>query len=112
MTEEDAENSEARNFNETAVCSFRSIGAGHAGLEQVSASLGIPYKICLNISTLNAMQRFANCGNWQNRSAWKKLQRRNNGDVTADGVPKITVVADACGPKRSYRKTSGPCRVM
>lgn len=96
------------NLNETAVSSFMSIGAGYAGLEQVSASLGIP---CMS-KNLYAKCHTKVCELWElaKQKCMEEAAKEEydlavkNGDVDANGVPMITVVADACWSKRSYRK--------
>lgn len=104
----DPDCSTALNINDNVVSSFMSIGAGYSGLEQVSASLNIP---CMS-DKLYAKCHKKVCELWElakeksMEEAAKEEYRLAvlNNEVDANGVPMITVVADACWSKRSYRK--------
>ncbi|CAG4952208.1 unnamed protein product [Colias eurytheme] len=96
-------------LNENVVSAFMSIGSGYAGLEQVSASLEIPSMS----DHLYAKCHTKVCELWETAKE-KYIEEAakeefdlavRDGNVNADRVPMITVVADGwkvLGPK-SYR---------
>lgn len=96
------------NLNHNAVSSFMSIGSGFSGLEQVSSSLNIP---CMS-DKLYAKCHTKICELWElaKEKCMEEAGKEEydlavlNGEVDANGVPMITVVADGCWSKRSYRK--------
>ncbi|KAG7295076.1 hypothetical protein JYU34_022545 [Plutella xylostella] len=95
-------------LNENVVSAFMSIGVGHAGLEQVSASREIPSMS----DHLYAKCHARVCELWE--TAKEKCMEEaakeefdlavRDGNVNSDGVPMITVVADGCWSKRSFKK--------
>lgn len=96
------------NLNDNVVSSFMSIGVGFSGLEQVAASLNIP---CMS-DKLYAKCHSKVCGLWElaKEKSMEEAAKEEydlaitNGEVDLNGVPNITVVADGCWSKRSYRK--------
>lgn len=95
----DPENSVDLNLNDNAVSSFMSIGAGFSGLEQVAASLNIPWMS----EKLYGKCHTKACELWElakeksmaDAAKEEYDQAVLNGDVDANGIPLITVVADA-----------------
>lgn len=104
----DSDKSRDLNLNDSAVSSFMSIGAGFSGLELVSASLNIP---CMS-DKLYAKCHTKACKLWELAKEKSMADAAKeeydlailNGEVDSNGIPMITVVADACWSKRSYRK--------
>ncbi|XP_039296223.1 uncharacterized protein LOC111043599 isoform X2 [Nilaparvata lugens] len=100
-------NEKTMDVNTSAVSGTMSTGGGHSQLEEVLSCLYIP---CMSYNTFRKYHdRVAD--------AWKETAERSmemaaeekkheaikRGDVDADGVPLLMVVADGCWAKRSYR---------
>lgn len=89
--------------NDNIVSSFMSIGTGFSGLEMISASLNIP---CMS-DKLYAKCHTKACELWElaKEKCMADAAKEEydlalaNGGVDTNGVPMITVVADACWPK-------------
>ncbi|XP_060803394.1 uncharacterized protein LOC132902430 [Amyelois transitella] len=104
----DSDNNMDLDLNDNVVSSFMSIGAGFSGLELVSASLNIP---CMS-DKLYAKCHTKVCELWELAKEKSMADAAKeeydlaiiNGEVDSNGIPMITVVADACWSKRSYRK--------
>lgn len=93
--------------NTRAVAGIMSIGAGFTQLEDLCATIGIP---CMSSKTYSRLHDTV-CDGWENAAA-NEMQAANEeeaaiatakGEVDEDGVPILTVVADGCWSKRSYR---------
>ncbi|XP_039287389.1 uncharacterized protein LOC120352037, partial [Nilaparvata lugens] len=93
--------------NTSAVSGTISTGGGHAQLEEVMSSLDIP---CMTYHTFRKYHdRVAEA--WKETAAKsmemaaeeEKREAIKRGDVDSHGVPLLTVVADGCWAKRSFR---------
>ncbi|XP_039279476.1 uncharacterized protein LOC120350390 [Nilaparvata lugens] len=100
-------NENTMDVNTSAVSGTISTGGGHAQLEEVMSSLDIP---CMTYHTFRKYHdRVAEA--WKETAAKsmemaaeeEKREAIKRGDVDSDGVPLLTVVADGCWAKRSYR---------
>ncbi|XP_039279711.1 uncharacterized protein LOC120350425 isoform X1 [Nilaparvata lugens] len=115
-----ASNEKTMDVNTSAVSGTISTGGGHSQLEEVLSCLDIP---CMSYNTFRKYHdRVADA--WKEtaeKSMEMAAEEENNeaikrGDIDADGVPLLMVVADGCWAKRSYRTNnnslSGVVRII
>ncbi|KAJ8891798.1 hypothetical protein PR048_004352 [Dryococelus australis] len=82
---------EKMDVNTAAVSGTISSGGGHAQLEEVISAMYLPV---LSTTALKEMQTAA---------PEEARHAKEKGEVDSDSVPTITVIADGCWSKRSYR---------
>lgn len=94
-------------INLAMVTSTINTGQGFSGLEQFSAILNIP---CMSNPTYQKLHE--EVGKQIEAISWKATEEAakeeaqlayDNGDISKDGIPMISVVADGAWSKRSYR---------
>lgn len=100
------ENSSKLTINYLAVTGVIGVGIGRAGLEELLGVLDIP---CMSRSTYAFHQKKAEVdmsvacmAEMKNAAMEAKEIAINKGDIDSDGVPLLTVSADACFSKRTY----------
>lgn len=94
-------------INTRAVAGIMSVGGGFSHLEELCASIGIP---CMSSHTYSKVHDKVSDG-WEkaaldsmNAAAKEEAELAvKRGDVDDNGIPHLTVVADGCWSKRSYR---------
>lgn len=101
------EKKEEMSLNESFVSAVIAIGSGFSGLEELSAIVGIP---CISKRKYNKCQE--KVYDWWEKTKIKSMEEAaqeearlaiDDGCVDKDGIPMITVVADGCWAKRSYK---------
>ncbi|XP_044271957.1 uncharacterized protein LOC123015933 [Tribolium madens] len=93
--------------NETSVIGIMNIGSGYSHLEQLTSAMDIP---CMSNATYQKIQNRV-CDSWEEAALESMIEAGQeekrlaieNGDVTDNGIPYITVVCDGSWAKRSYR---------
>ena len=101
------ESTDNDNVNAHAVSGMLTTGGGHSQLQEICATLDMP---CMDNRTWNKYHGIVS-DNFHD-VAWKLMSEaaveeariaRAKGEVDKDGIPCITVVADAAWAKRSYK---------
>lgn len=104
---EDRDSKDKMDVNTGAVAGIMTIGSGFSGLQELLGAMDIS---CMSNPTYNRYHKAVSEG-WQ-QAALREMQEaaeeecclaKQRGDVDKDGVPLLTVVADASWAKRSYR---------
>lgn len=94
-------------INFAMVASTINTGQGYSSLEQFSATLNLP---CMTNPTYQKLHE--EVGKQIQNISWESTEEAareeaklayDNGDVSKDGIPMITVVADGAWSKRSYK---------
>lgn len=94
-------------INESFVSGIMSIGSGYSGMEELCATLEVP---SLSIAGYGKCHKKV-CEWWEKTKFTcmaaaadeEKKLAIESGDIDENGTPMITVVADACWSKRSYK---------
>lgn len=106
-TEDPIKSSTHLDVNTRAVSGIMSIGGGFSHLEEFFSSVGIP---CMSSKTYSKLHNKV-CNAWE-KAALRQMEDAvkeeaalalERGDVDENGTPLLTVVADGCWSKRSYR---------
>lgn len=94
-------------INLAIVASTLQSGQGYTSIEQFSASLNMP---CMSNPTYQKLHEKVSdsikCVAWDStkEAAWEESKLAiENGDVSKEGIPMISVVVDGAWSKRSYR---------
>lgn len=106
-THDQGKDASEMNINTRAVAGIMSIGGGFSHLEEFSASIGLP---CMSGKAYTKYHGQV-CDGWEKAAALKMAEACaeeaeiavERGEIDTDGVPILTVVADGCWSKRSYR---------
>lgn len=95
------------NTNQASVLATISIGCGYSQLSEFASTLDIPpigYRL-YKIEEKN-LQQIIKEENWKTMKeagAEEAMLAKENGEVDANGIPQVTVIADGAWCKRSYR---------
>lgn len=94
-------------INSSAVAGIMSVGSGYYGLQQIMGAMDVR---CMSSTTYDRYHNRVADG-WE-KTALEEMREgaeeevrlaKQRGDISPDGVPLLTVVADASWAKRSYK---------